>query len=303
MDKKPAWPLLLLGVALVLWAGAFVAIRGLLAEVDPMSLTLLRFLLAAFAWIVIVGVRGLQGRLIRVPDKSLWPLLFAFGIFGFVGYHVALNFGEVTVPAGPAAVIVALSPAIVALLVFVTRVERVTPLAAAGIALAFVGVAVVSMLGHPGSGVGLSSFVGPAVVLISPTSWALSTLAIKRMQGRIDAVDMTAIGTFIGTILLLPFAPRAFLHRVWALSTHGWLLVAYLSLGATVFAYLAWNIALTRYRATNVTSTLYLVPPLATAMAWLLLGETVTVWFGVGTAAIIAGVAIVERGRDRRVLG
>ena len=56
---------------------------------------------------------------------------------------------------------------------------------------------------------------------------------------------------------------------------------------------------LDRRCATNVAASVYLIPPLTTLIAWLFLGETVTVWFAVGTAAIIGGVALVERSRQQ----
>jgi drug/metabolite transporter (DMT)-like permease len=297
----------MLAFALLSWAGAYVAIKGGLAALGaagfgsgaPMVLTILRFLLASVAYVPIVALRARRMGRRMLPDRSTWLEIALFGLFAVVGYHVALNFGEQTVGAGVASVIVALSPAVTALLVHILGWERVGIVGAAGIGIAFAGVFIVSALGSPHADLSLATLAGPALILVSPVSWSMATLLVKRLAGRVDMFTLTAVGTWLGTLVLLPWTPAGSLTHLARLSAAGWGLLAFLSLAATVFGYLAWNVALARYDTTKVASSLYAIPPLTMIIAWLTLGEVVTPWLAVGTAVIIGGVALVDRQRSK----
>jgi drug/metabolite transporter (DMT)-like permease len=289
----------LLALTIVIWSGAFVGIMRALEELSPLSLTLVRFLLASAGFAVVVAWRSVRGHRMDLSDRSLWPRLALIGLFGTVGYHVSLNFGEGLTGAGVSAVIVALAPAMTAVIAWALRVERPSALTAAGISLAFLGVAVVSVLGRPGADLSMASLAGPLVVLIAPVSWAVNTTTVKSLAGKVDPVDMTAVSTWLGTGMLLPLTPRGLVADLLTLSAGGWATVVFLSLAATVFGYLAWNLAVTRFKATTVASSLYFVPLITVLMAAGILGEPITAWLLAGGGAIVAGVAIVDRGRAR----
>ena len=58
---------------------------------------------------------------------------------GVTVYHLALNTGETRVPAGTASLIIALSPAVAAVLSAIFLHERLTPLKIGGLIVSFVG--------------------------------------------------------------------------------------------------------------------------------------------------------------------
>src|SRR6201995_534076 len=81
---------------------------------------------------------------------------------------------------------------------------------------------------------------------------------------------------FAGTLGLVPFGlglpskiaevPAA---QLWS--------VAYLGVGPTIIGYLLWNFALSRAPASKVSSFLYIQPLVASAIAWLWLGQVPSV--------------------------
>ena len=79
-----------------------------------------------------------------------------------------------------------------------------------------------------------------------------------------------------------PFAPAATLA------------VVYLGIFPAALAYLLWNLALTRMSASVLSSFLYLSPVLASAIAWVWLGEVPTFLTVLGGAIAIAGVVLVQ---------
>src|SRR3712207_3417760 len=98
-------------VTLLFWASAFVAIRHLGETFSPGALSLGRLLVGSLA----LGVAVASRRTPR-PRRSDWPGLVTIGVLWFGVYNVALNAGERLVDAGTAAMLIQLSPVLVALL-------------------------------------------------------------------------------------------------------------------------------------------------------------------------------------------
>lgn len=93
------------------WASAFAGIRAGLHDYSPAHLTLLRFLVASSVMLIYaLWVR------MPMPERRDWPAIFGLGFLGITVYHTALNFGQVTVKAGPAALLIAVGPVFVALM-------------------------------------------------------------------------------------------------------------------------------------------------------------------------------------------
>jgi hypothetical protein len=87
-------PLLAAGVTIVLWASAFPGIRAGLSAYSPAHLALLRYGVAALT----LTIYALATRM-RLPR---WRDLLSIALLSLVGisfYNVALNTGEVSVPA------------------------------------------------------------------------------------------------------------------------------------------------------------------------------------------------------------
>src|SRR4030043_101645 len=107
MKKLDGRTLIGVGITLLFWSSAFAGIRAALADYSPKHLVLFRFLVAS---IVLAGYAVLTR--MRLPDKRDLPAIFLIGFLGFTVYHVAVVYGQVSVTAGGAGLLVALSAAI-----------------------------------------------------------------------------------------------------------------------------------------------------------------------------------------------
>ena len=143
-ETRPWLPLVAVGVTLVLWASAFVAIRHLVDDFSPGALSLGRLLVGS----VCLGVAALS-RGVVAPTRREWVSLVVIGVLWFGVYNIALNAGERQVDAGTAAMLIQLSPVLIAVLAAVFLDERFTLYLAVGLALAFGGVVLIS-LGNTG---------------------------------------------------------------------------------------------------------------------------------------------------------
>src|SRR3954462_246678 len=81
----------LLATVIVLWGGAFVAIRILVRDVSPLTIAFVRFVLTSAGLVLVMS-------LARQPpmrvERADWPKLLLLGFCGVVVYHLALNYGE-----------------------------------------------------------------------------------------------------------------------------------------------------------------------------------------------------------------
>ena len=132
-------PLLAVAVTLLLWSSAFVAIRHLGDSFSPGGLSLGRLVVGSVALGVVLALRGWS-----TPRRRDWPGLVVIGLLWFGLYNVALNAGELRVDAGTAAMLIQLSPVLVAVLATVFLGERATPMLGVGLLVAFAGVVLIA---------------------------------------------------------------------------------------------------------------------------------------------------------------
>ena len=110
-------------LTLLFWASAFAAIRAGLEGLEPGHLVLLRFLVAGALLLLYALLRGLPP-----PRREDLPRLFLLGFLGITVYHTALVYGELTVSAGAASLLIATGPVFTALLSYFLLGERLRPL-------------------------------------------------------------------------------------------------------------------------------------------------------------------------------
>jgi drug/metabolite transporter (DMT)-like permease len=286
MTSRPWLPLAAVAVTLLLWSSAFVAIRHLGPTYSPGALSLGRLLVGSIALGVVVLFRGGHR-----PARRDWPGLVAIGLLWYGLYNVTLNAGERRVDAGTAAMLIQLSPVLVAALATLFLRERATAWLWVGLVVAFAGVALIGLSTSPG---GNHDLLGVLLVLVAATAYAIALIVQKPLMARLPAVEVTWIACTVGMVACLPYAGDL-VHDVGAssLADAGW--VVYLGLFPTAIAFTTYAYALTHMDASRLSVTTYLVPPLTVLMAWMLLDETPPAVAYVGGVLCLVGVAVARR--------
>ncbi|GAA3423546.1 DMT family transporter [Streptosporangium nondiastaticum] len=274
------------GVTVLLWASAFVGIRGAVPYFSPGALALGRLLAGSVVLGVILLVRR-EGW----PPRAAWPGILVSGVLWFGAYTVALNWGEQEVDAGTAAMVVNIGPLLIALLGGRLLGEGFPPRLLAGMAMSFGGAVVV---GISMSGQGRASVTGVLLCLAAAVTYAVGALSQKPALRHASALQVTTFGCFVGTAACLPFAGQLVSQAARA-PLAATLDVVYLGVFPTAVAFTTWAYALARTTAGRMGATTYLVPALVVLMAWAVLGE-VPGWLSLlGGLLCLAGVAVSRR--------
>jgi drug/metabolite transporter (DMT)-like permease len=228
----------------VVWGGQFVVGKSALAHVDSFWLTSVRYALAAallLALLVVVeGTRALstRGRTLR---------LLLLGTLGFACFNLLTYTGLEHARPQSASLIVALSPLLMAVVLWARNGIRPSRATLAALFVAIFGVALVISRGHPTTLWGGSLGWGDVLVLGGVLSFVLYTigaaghrdLSALRYTALTAALGWPAIivATLVGTAAGWLTAPSG--GELWAVTPQ----ILYLAIPGAVIAVVTWNAA------------------------------------------------------------
>jgi drug/metabolite transporter (DMT)-like permease len=276
-------------VTVVLWASAFVGIRAVGPSFSPGSLTLGRLAIAAVV-LGLVVLPQLQKTRKLPTGREWWPIL-AYGAMWFGGYNVALNAAEHLLDAGTSAMLINVSPILIAALAGVILKEGFPRWLIIGSLVAFGGVAVIAI----GSGQRSTADVaGVLLCLLAAVLAAVSVIVQKPVLRKFPAGQATWFGIMVGAVCCLPFTGQL-VSELQSAPLGATLGLVYLGIFPTAIAFTTWAYALSLIDAGKLAATTYLVPGTTILISWLVLGEVPTVWGLIGGVICLAGVGLTRR--------
>ena len=265
----------------VVWGLAFVASRIALDEFSPQLMTALRF-----------GIAALPCLFVRKPKVS-WSLLIAISLTLFLGQFLAQAFAIARgVPVGLTSVIVQAQALFTIALAAVLLGEFPTRMQTVGIGIATIGLLMIC--GTVGYDFSVGAF---AILMISPISFAIGNLLLRRARG-VPMFDLfawlcLAAALPLFALTLVANGPQPTWHALSQMSFTGFLCVLGLGGVSTSIAYWMWGRLLRDYPAAQVVPFALLVPFVGSAASSIVFGEQFGPLRLAGMLTVVGGIAVM----------
>ena len=282
---------LLLVTMSFIWGINYSVVKFGAAAIAPLAYNGVRVTLAAVTLLALMAITRRA-----MPERRDLLTLLALGVLGNGVYQLLFIEGVSRTRAGDAALVLAASPAFIAIFGRALGVERITARGLVGISMSLLGMAFV-VYGREiaSSGDGRPTLAGNALVLAGAVVWSVYSVLLKPRADHLDIVTISAFTMAGGAVVMLGAAAPALAHTDWrAVGALTWAAIAYSGLFALVVAYLFWYRGVQVLGPTRTAMYSNLQPVIALGAAYVALGEIPTPWQALGAGTIIAGVVLTR---------
>ena len=296
MERRRA--ILLALLVTFLWSTSWVLIKlGLRQSLPPLSFAGLRYMLAFFCLMPLV----LFHRERRVQLKQLewrdWTWLIALGLVYYALTQGTQYLSLDSLPAALVSLLLNLTPVVVAGGGLVFLGEHPGRLQWVGLLVTIAGVGIYFQTG----GVPRGQWLGLGAALLCLVANAVSSLMGRKVNrgGRLPVLLVTFISMGVGAVVLLVVGGVT--QGFGSLTFQHWLIIAWLALVNTALAFTLWNASLRALSAVESSILNGLMLPQIAILAWIFLGEALSVREIAGLGLVCLGVILVQvrrRGRE-----
>ncbi len=288
-----------LAIIYVIWGSTYFGIAVAIETMPPFLMASIRFAIAGIILVAFDLWRHPEAR--RMPTRrQLVDTLIVGGLLLGIG-NGFVTFGELTVPSGIAAILIAMIPlwfAVFGWLYFREKLPRIVVLA---IVIGFAGTAL--LVAPTGEGSNSFDLVGIVILLLAPIAWSHGSIYSAR-KAQLPPSPLTASGlqmlagagvTLIEALVInepARFHPETF-------STASILAVLYLIVFGSMLAFTTYAWLLRNAPLSLVGTYAYVNPVVAVALGTIFLAEPISLRTIIASVIILAAVAIIVTARGR----
>lgn len=306
--STPSRAALILAFAAIylIWGSTYLGIRVAVETIPPFLMAGGRFIIAGSVlaiWIALT--KGFR------PTARQWLDNAIIGALLLLGGNGLVSWSEQRVPSGIATLIISVGPVFVVLLDWIvaatskdgSRGTRPTSLTFVGLALGFVGLAV--LVGPDVLQQGVGHLHGPSVLgLIGACFfWGLGSIYSRYARNAAEPFTAAAMQqlTAFGWLML-----ASFLAGEWsrfdpsAVSRQSFLAWIYLVIAGSLVGFTTFVWLMKHSTPAKVSTYAYVNPVVAVFLGWLILKEPVSPRIFLGAAIIIGGVVVITVSKNRK---
>lgn len=295
----PRWlPYVLLTLANLFWAGNWVIGRALRESFAPVTLSFLRWLVAALV-LAPFAVSALRGKS-EVVRRHL-RLLFVLALTGGVLFQALVYLGLQTTTAVNAVLLNSSAPLFMLLCSWIIEREVASARQLVGVLVSWAGILIILGRGDAAMLLRLKFHSGDGWILLAMPMWGVYSVLLKRLPPELRGTAfLCVLAAMTVPMLLPPMAAEMMLVPPKTPTAAGLVGVLYLGVFASVGAFMCWNRAVAQVGANVAGFSMPLLPAFGTVLAMVFLGEELRAFHLVGIATILAGVILATRPAAKR---
>lgn len=271
----------------------FVALKAVIGSIGPVTMAAAGGIAGSLA--TLAGFRRTPLATARAFAWEIAGVSIGLGVVAQLGVMLALE----RIDAGSVSLLMSTTPALTALIAWTVLSQRTGRREAAGVAVAFAGVAIIVLgAGRPSA----DSLLGLAFVLSAAGGWSVGLILMDRLQHAIPPLTLVAWQTVLSVPFLLLAAWLTEGLRVrWTLVVLA--VVVYNGAVARSLSFLIQRFIIRHGTTLQASLTAFTVPLFGNLVGWLVLSEAFTLVDAAGSACIALGVATVVVAAQRVARG
>ncbi len=292
MDERTMKALPILLVLGCTWGASFLFIKVVVDDTGPLELVLGRM---SFGLLAVSGFMVATKRRPQVTPKLL-AQMSGMAILANVIPFGLIAWGEEHIPSGTASILNATVPIFTAAIAAgVLAEERFTAPRAAGLVLAFLGVAVLT--GDDVLDITSSNVLGQLACVGAAACYGVGAVYARILLRGQDPVNLSFLQLGLGIVFTVPLllvvmggSPDV------NVQPEAWASVVALGMLGTGFGYIGWLWLIENMGSVRASLVTYIVPIVAVVLGWLVLDESIGANTVAGGLLVVAGVASAMRG-------
>jgi len=280
---------ILLTLCVLFWSGNFIVGRYINESIDPLQLSLFRWL----------GVALILSPLLIKDFANIFKvlrhnfvILNILGILSVTGFNTFLYFALQTTTATNALLINSIVPIEILILSFFILKIKIAFKQFIGIVLSMLGMMFLVIKGDISILQTMEFNIGDFWVLVAGLVWAFYSVLVKFKPKELSGLSFLVTITYIGLFWIF----MIYLFNGYSLSNDivlvqkYYLVFGYISIFASVLSYIFWNMGVQKLGANQTGQFTHLMPLFGSILAYIFLGEVLHLYHFIGAVVIMIGI-------------
>lgn len=287
MNRKHMIPLF---TTFLCWGSVYVVSKAAMRTIPPVTLLLLRYIVAVPTLFALLKVRGVLRPVARRDVRTVF-------LIGFTGYFVSFclqMMGISRLTGSVSSLLGAMNPIFIPVLAAIFLKEELTRAKVLSVLISMIGVVTI---------VGVSGTADPVGVLLMLTSvflWSSASIIIRRLGGRFDPMQVAMMAMLFAIPLTGAWAAVELRTQAISFPAASVLAVLYMGTIGTAAPHSLWNYCLSKMDASFCSMFYPMQPLVASTLGVIFLGERITANYLAGAAIICCGIFCAVRSGKKR---
>lgn len=292
-------PYFLLIIAALFWGGNAVAGKFLAGSLPPVTISFTRLGIGILIMSPVIFRLFTRERAALLEHFKLLLFLAVTGVIGFnlliywaVNYTTAIN----------ATLLNSTSPLFIFLLSALLIGEKMELKYWVSLVVSMLGVLVVITHGSIDRMLALQFNIGDLIMVLAVILWALYSIYIKKISGKLPSLTIFGFTLAIGFMLMIPaVAIELSMVPVGTVGLAEWTALFYIGIFPSICSFLLWNRGVALIGPSKASISLNLIPVFGTIFAFFVLGEVISVPQIIGGCLVFVGVFITSFSKKKSV--